>query len=243
LGQEQLALRLIKNLESAMIEPQWTPLFNTIYRVPPDQQTLVPKPADTDLNLFEEEMHIRLPTEFRSFIKLFGPGGFLCEDQQQVAILVPGCVGNSAFDMTRFNRTFKKSLRDSPVQQAFYKDPQQIERLVFFSQTPENDFFAWDPDNITDSKTFEMPVHQLLRLGEAATVVASTFQAFVEICCLYNLVSLSTSGRGHQGSNPAGCSYMPAQLTPQGKKALAKEQPGSTFKSKKRSTAKNRPKK
>lgn len=226
-----------------MIEPAWTPLFNAIYRVPPEQQALVPKPTDGDLNLFEEEMRIRLPAGFRSFIKLFGPGGFLCKDQQQIAILVPGCVGNSAFDMTRFNRIFKKSLRDSPAQQAFYKDPQQIERLVFFSQTPENDFFAWDPDNVTDSKTFEMPVHQLLRLGEATTVIASTFQDFVETWCLYNLVSLPKGGRSNQVPNPAGCSYLPAQLTPQGKKALAKDRPSSASKSKKRPTPKKRPKK
>lgn len=212
-----------------MKDPAWSDLYDGIYAMSSDELNSVPKPTDADIDHSEEVLHLKLPRSYRSFIKLFGPGGFVYQGTEQCSILSPSCVGNSRFDIIIFNERFRKSLRGSPSSKSYYKDPELIHRLVFFGQTVGNDYYGWDPEGASNQAAFEMPVHQLLRLNQETSIVAGNFISFIEHYCVHeSLAKHSTSPKKH-------CVFFPAQITPSGRKKLAKvlqPAPEGTIKSK-----------
>jgi len=222
-----------------MNESLWDTLFKAIYRPLSDPNQPVPKPTEMDLDKCEQELHCRLPFAYRSFIKMFGPGGFVYQFQEQCSILAPDCLGDPDFDLVQFNQEFRRSLSNSSVSQRSYVDLAMIERLVFFGISIYNNYYAWDPTDISDQATFEMPVYQLLREGQRATIIAPTFVEFVEQCCgKYRIADPNDTA-----SLATHCSYLPAQLTPQGRRLLTIRQNRSTHGQKSQPSPKKRPKK
>jgi hypothetical protein len=194
---------------------EWNVLVGKIYPLP--NKDLVPKPTINDFDLFESQFLVRAPASYRSFLRRFGPGRLV----DKYLIFAPNCIGNRILDLTDFNKTFRKSFDNNLDVRSYYKDPHLVRRLVYFCRTLDNDYFGWDPKDVSDPKNSEMPVHFMKRLDKESKIVASTFREFIEQFCLKPLNI--TSSRDAIGDEK---SYLfhPAQLTPQGRKKLSKNQ-------------------
>jgi hypothetical protein len=75
---------------------------------------------------------------------------------------------------------FREDIKNSKVLQNNYKDIELMNRLVFFSRTLDNDYFAWDSVTIPDKRSGELPIHFLPRLAETTSIVAGSFFEFVK---------------------------------------------------------------
>ena len=203
-----------------MVDDQWHRLHDEIVQDSGDDE-LVPSPTDEALNHFEADFQMRLPRDYRSFIKLFRPG----ELAEHYLLFAPYCIGSSTFDMTQFNNNYRREFDESEVMRDSFVDPAAIRRLIFFCRTVDNDYYAWDPADGSGKSPYELPIHFLRRLGESTFIIASTFREFVLSYCLRRVLG-KNQRRGQSPSSDIAQTYIVARLTPDGREALGKP-PGS----------------
>src|SRR5205085_8927147 len=91
---------------------------------------LLAKPTEAALKAFERRTKVKLPQSYRCFIKVFGPG----ELAYEYRFLAPGYPKHPDYiDMVKFNEDTKKRLTKDVLKS--YRDPERIERLLFFCRT------------------------------------------------------------------------------------------------------------
>ena len=157
----------------------WAALKRTL--AVPDNPNLKPlaKPTDETLDRYEAETGFRLPHSYRSFIKVFGPGKLAWDYQ----IAAPGHPEQGwIVDLAAFNAVPHESLKDKRVLRQF-KDPAQVQRLVFFCRPGNGDLVGWDPEDVRDKRWHEYGIYEWGR-GDALGFVAGSFTEFIEGVCL-----------------------------------------------------------
>jgi hypothetical protein len=156
----------------------WQSLYDGLLIPTTPKVRWVSKPTVADLQAFEKEMKVKLPVDYRSFILLFGPG----ELAGEFFVLSPG-YEKTNIDLKHVTLEFRRGLQDRWVRQSF-ENPEFICSLIFFCRTFHGDRFAWDPQDITDSKQHDYRIHHWLHEAPKTKIVANTFCHFIEDICL-----------------------------------------------------------
>ncbi len=157
----------------------WAALKRTL--TVPDFPNLKPlaKPTDETLDRYETTTGLRLPHSYRSFIKVFGPGKLAWDYQ----IAAPGFSEQGwVVDLVKFNAVPHQALREKRVLRQF-KNPAQVQRLVFFCRPGDGDLVGWDPEDVRDRRRHEYGIYGWGR-EDALGFVAASFTEFIEDICL-----------------------------------------------------------
>ena len=109
-----------------------------------------------------------------------------------------GCSAAPNFDptgLTEFLRTMSgfDERSDEDLAEEF-DDPQRARRLVLFCTTATNDFFGWDPEDVTDPAGREYGIYLLGRYDTRVTRLATTFREFVLNYCFEGAMKPDGSG-------------------------------------------------
>jgi hypothetical protein len=138
-------------------------------------------PTPDDLDRFETSAGFLLPLDYRDFVMTFGLGSF-GPDGYEVG--VPGYEHagrlSSPSAMTEFVRSsggFDRRSDDDLAEE--FDDPRRARRLVIFCGTSSNDFWGWDPEDVTDRAACEYGIYQLGRYDTRVLRLATTFRDFV----------------------------------------------------------------
>ena len=119
----------------------------------------LPKPTDEILDGYESATGLRLPHSYRAFIKVFGPGTLAWD----YVIVAPGYTDQRwTVDLAAFNAVPHATLKDKRVLRQF-KDPAQVQRLVFFCRPGDGDLVGWDPEERSGQTQARV---RYLRVGE-----------------------------------------------------------------------------
>jgi len=137
-------------------------------------------PTEVELSRYESEEGIRLPSSYRAFALVFGPG----ELAGIFRIAVPYCKV-AAFNLGREIKAHKRQFvgKMGWLRKEKYGDPDRVQRMLVFSTTYRGEKYAWDPVEVTDGRAHEYQVYLLSRSGSVETI-AQTFGDFVTEYCL-----------------------------------------------------------
>jgi hypothetical protein len=131
------------------------------------------KPSDQHLDRLEEVLHIRLPSSYRAFVKVFGPG-YLA---RSFPIFAPGYRGATVVDFLANNKWQGYEAEGRP-------EPERIKRAIAFSEYGYESI-VWDTGDVTDPSG---PEYRILRLprstGKGLIPVTDSFPSFIEQSCL-----------------------------------------------------------
>ncbi|MEX1095814.1 MAG: SMI1/KNR4 family protein [Planctomycetales bacterium] len=133
-----------------------------------------PLPTDEDCDRFEQESGLRLPSSYRAFIKVFGPGVFGCS----LEITAPmSC--NERWDLAEANRGYQMS----PTEwgRVVPAKADLGSRLFFFGCEEEQDPLAWDPQDVRDAEGSEYAIYRLTL--DDLEFVAASFRELVDAKC------------------------------------------------------------
>lgn len=138
-------------------------------------------PTNEELDRFESEFELVLPSSYRVFVSVFGPG----ELAGVFRIAVPYCKVAS-FDLAKEIESHKKLFRGrtSWIRRQKYADPDKVERLCVFSTTYRGEKYGFDPEEVTSKRPREYPIYLLTRMGDAPEKISDTFESFVTEYCL-----------------------------------------------------------
>jgi hypothetical protein len=167
--------------------------------------SLVSKPTAAALEQFETESGVKLPVDYRSFIRLFGPG----ELAGEFFLLAPG-YPTSNIDLKLHTIEFRRGVQRSPSIRQSFDDPVFVGRLLFFCRTFQGDKFAWDTADVTNQEEHDYRIHLWRHEGEKTEIVAGSFREFIEDLCLgdayftkYSLTGERTITGPREVFNPA----------------------------------------
>ena len=155
-------------------------------------------PSTEDLDRFESSTGFLLPLDYRDFVLSFGLGSF---EPGTWYFAVPGFHDEAPnYDptgLTEFLRTGSgfDERSDEDLAKEF-DDPQRARRLLLFCTTATNDFFGWDPEDVTDADTREYGIYMLGRYDTRVTRLATTFREFVLNYCFEG--AMKPDGSGYQ---------------------------------------------
>jgi hypothetical protein len=161
-------------------------------------------PAPEDLDRFEASAGFLLPLDYRDFALTLGRGSFGPDGYE---IGIPGFEDegrlSSPAAMTAFVRTsgsFDTRSDENLAQE--YDDPQRARRLVIFCGTTSNDFWGWDPEDVTDPAAREYSIYQLGRYDTRVLRLATTFREFVMDVLFEGVIHPDGSQTGKQPAFP-----------------------------------------
>jgi len=147
-------------------------------------------PSTEDLDRFESSTGFPLPLDYRDFVLSFGLGKF---EPGTWHFAIPGFHGKAPnCDPTRLTEAFGAG-RDFDEE---YDDPQRARRLLLFCKTGSNDYFGWDPEDVTDPDAHDYGIYLLGRYDTRVTRLATTFREFVLNCCFEG--AMKPDGSGYQ---------------------------------------------
>lgn len=132
--------------------------------------------TDAALDEFERSFNIKLPLNYRDFVKLFGPG----ELAGVVRIYAP--VGRKQpGDLTTFVKGFREG---ADFLGEVFSNPKLILRSIPFANTIFGDMIVWDPQKPTDPKAHEYEVCLLAKETSKVSNLAPDFETFIQDRCL-----------------------------------------------------------
>lgn len=151
----------------------WEGLYEGIFIVGPPKERARKKPNDQHLDRLEEVLQIRLPSSYRAFVKVFGPG-YLA---RSFPIFAPGYRGAGVVDFLANNKWQGFEAEGRP-------EPERIKRAVAFSECAY-ELIVWDTCDVTDPSG---PEYRVLRLprskSDGLLPVTDSFHSFIERYCL-----------------------------------------------------------
>jgi hypothetical protein len=154
-------------------------------------------PDAGDLDLYESRSGFLLPLDYREFILTFGIGWMATGTSYWFA--VPGFRGEPpTCDPTALTAWFRRtigfdSLSDESLAEHF-DDPRRARRMLLFTKTDENDFYGWDPEDVTDPAGRECGIYLLGRYDTRVRRVATTFREFILSVCFEGAIKPDGSG-------------------------------------------------
>lgn len=154
---------------------QWKQLYQQLDVQGPPGKALK-KPGDKDLNAFEARHDFALPSSYREYIKVFGPG----ELGGYFRIYAPGYPDSGA-DLDRFVQMIQE-IEDVFVET--YGEEERVQRMMPFADTLGGDVIAWDPAVVTDPSKKEYTILILRDDSDKILKLAATFPDFIKDICL-----------------------------------------------------------
>ena len=134
------------------------------------------KPTDATLDKFERDYELPLPGDYRTFVKVFGPG----ELAGVVRIYAP--VGKKKpGDSSTFVDGFREGI---DFLSDVFGDPKIIGRAVPFANTIFGDMIVWDPAKKTDEGSHEYEILLLSKERSKIVKLAPNFDTFINKRCL-----------------------------------------------------------
>jgi len=160
------------------IVSNWDELVRAI-RTPDDSVLRVAD--DADLDAFETDRGMKLPTSYREFAKQFGRCT-LGSGCHEFAIPSVADGDGSRYDLTAFDRQMHGIAVAGIGPSWGTKTPEIATGLVFFSSDEGGDAYGWYPHEVTDAVGNEYAIYG--RFDETYKRVASSFAEFVMVHCL-----------------------------------------------------------
>lgn len=140
----------------------------------------VPKPTTDQLNLFEAQTGLRLPSSYREFIQTFGPGEF----SATLKIAAPGygfVPHPSGVDLLVTSRSYGWAPEDIATSWASADQRAHLLRLYYFGLEGGRQWLGWDPRDVRDPNAFEYGIYRVEGLGYGTELVATSFRELVEV--------------------------------------------------------------
>ena len=134
-------------------------------------------PTDTDCDAFEQQTGFKLPTDYREFIKVFGPGQFC----GILEILSPGFPDTRSMDLLTWNVNAKRGYTSERARKDF-SDLERVARIVYFISTSSANHIGWDPEDVRDEQTHEYGIYGTR--DYEVEEVAGSFRKFIQDFCL-----------------------------------------------------------
>jgi hypothetical protein len=129
------------------------------------------------LNTYERQAEFELPSSYRNFCRVFGPGDI--GDWYSVA--VPGFEGKPR-SRNRYDLGAKTAFyRNGRDWEEYAADAEQFKRAVIFADDCTGAVYFWDPAEVTESATREQAIYAVWR-DWSQERVSDTFWGFVNIC-------------------------------------------------------------
>ncbi len=136
-------------------------------------------PTDQDVSAFEDEWKTCLPTSYKSFIQVFGPGTLA----QEFKFYAPGS-GDSTWDLSHLNDHYQKAIRRLRGNPDAVARPDFLLQMIWFASTFHGTIFGWNPSEVTDAKGCEYEIYMMDRSDPDARPISSSFEEFVNQICL-----------------------------------------------------------
>ena len=150
---------------------QWRKLYERC-EVVGDDRTSLHRPTAEELDRFEAKTGVRLPSGYRGFMRVFGPGVFQFSRYQ---IIIKGPYsGTKPSDLETAIERCKKLKNEQGMDE-------QLRRLVVFAHNGLGNEFGWDPQEATDPHAPEFAVYAWYR-DDTAVKMANTFRGFIKVC-------------------------------------------------------------
>src|SRR5262245_197191 len=133
----------------------WRKLFDQCEHIETayDGYKFAPKPTAVLLDQFEKTRGLSLPTSYRQFVTMFGPGELAGLYRIAAPMPIPTGHGLAAFDRNLPGEP------DDRLLETF--GPQEVTgKLVFFGASGGGDFFGWMTDEETDRKANEYAIYR-----------------------------------------------------------------------------------
>lgn len=130
------------------------------------------------INAFEVLRKFLLPLSYREYCRVFGPGtlaGFFT-----ITAPMDGRYGVFT-DLDEFDRWIPR--KDMCSDDFSRSDSDRLDRLLYFCTSVGGDCFGWDPADPQNETHHEYGIYWVPR-GSPPQRVATTFQEFIEECCL-----------------------------------------------------------
>ena len=136
---------------------------------------------DAALRGAEAILGVRLPTQYKGFIRQFGPGT-LADEFCILAPVVPGS-GCSRYDLVGRQSEVRHPKTSYWGQKG---KPGLVARLICFCGTIGGLIIFWDPADVCNRRTWDYGIYFLPRNDQNAAVreLAGSFREFVEFVCL-----------------------------------------------------------
>lgn len=148
------------------------------------------RPGDAELDAFEAEFKLKLPDDYRLFMKTFGAG--VISTLAECNFAAPGAPPiqpHDQRDLASFNRGARGTLqasydmaKSSPYgKPKFEVDPAWLDRFIYFCVAGHGeDIFAWQADEVTNANTNDKNIYRITYFPkEPLVLVATTFREFV----------------------------------------------------------------
>jgi hypothetical protein len=159
----------------------WIALYDSIPIKTCRRGKPLPKPTDQLIAAFEQRSHCKLPTGYKDYIKVFGPGELAWEYQ----ILAPGYADQGDLvDLELFNRKLHSVFTDDFL--VHRADPDQVVRMLYFCRTGSGEAIGWDPLDVQDCISMEYGIYLLARDDRSLRKLADSYEDFIEDVCLGN---------------------------------------------------------
>jgi hypothetical protein len=171
-------------------------------------------PDTEELDRFESSTGFLLPLDYRDYALTFGLGRFGPTGYQ---VAVPGFLREDEYDlrtptaMTEFVREGFESRSDEDLAEE-YDDPGRARRLVVFCGTDSNDYWGWDPEDVTDPAAREYGIYQLGRYDTRVLRVARTFRDFLLDIVFEGVLNSDGSGTGKLPASHEEDDYPPTRF-------------------------------
>lgn len=132
------------------------------------------RPDEQAIRELEQKAGVRLPKSYCEFMKGFGPGvlGNVFE------ISAPGYGRGELFDLWSLSRSVHETKTEAD---AYSPDPAQHDRFLFFARDVAVVFYAWDPNEVTNSDGSEFAIYAQFRDWEVQRLASSFFEFITEV--------------------------------------------------------------
>jgi hypothetical protein len=155
----------------------WKDLYRSLTIERPSEGVL-PKPTEIAIKSFEKKQKLKLPSTYRSFIKVFGPGELAWEYR----LTAPGYSEQRwTIDLEKFNAQVKGQLTKHALKK--YSSPERALRMLYFCRSSAGDLIGWDVTEISNPKTHDYSIYVLSGPGSPKKLVDS-FSEFINDVCL-----------------------------------------------------------
>jgi hypothetical protein len=148
----------------------WKELYDSLYIIGPPQSRNRPTPGEKHLANLESILGLRLPSSYRAFAKVFGPGIIA----RSFVIGAPGYRGKSAVDFLSHNKWQQE-------ESLLRKDSDRVCGLVAFAVF-NYEYIVWDRSDCVGD---EYKILQVPRgYDDSLIPIADSFASFIHECCL-----------------------------------------------------------
>ena len=163
-----------------MTQSYWQKYYDEVKVIGRDQYAHRRRPTDADCDAFEQQTGFKLPTDYREFIKVFGPGQF---QSVLLEIKAPGFPDESSLDLMWWDSNVKQRWTPERAREEF-EDWERATRMVYFMKSMNGDQIGWDPEDVRDAEMNEYGIYVINVEEFEIHELTGTFRACIQDFCL-----------------------------------------------------------